>query len=334
MNSPLSGHREQQDEDAEGEDSPRHAVARARAIVQDGAVIESPPPAEALAWAAQVVGPAASARTVRRLAGGTHAATHLLRTERPTRELVLRRFPPGDEAAAREARVLEALDGLDGWAPRLVGADPDGSRIGEPATLITRLSGHADVTPADPDTAAAQLGAALARIHAVPISRLAGFRDVMATAFPLDVRDAGPAAPSLAAAGRRLAEQQPVLTHYDFWSGNVLWQDGELTGIVDWSGASLAPRGFDVSWCRLDLVLLHGPAVADTFLDAYQEAAGEAPGEPALWDLFALANSHRSVETWLPNYHDLGRTDLTAAGLRRRHTDWTAARLATWSART
>jgi hypothetical protein len=29
-----------------------------------------------------------------------------------------------------------------------------------------------------------------------------------------------------------------------------------------------------------------------------------------------------------------GRTDLTAAGLRRRHTDWTAARLATWSART
>jgi hypothetical protein len=58
---------------------------------------------------------------------------------------------------------------------------------------------------------------------------------------------------------------------------------------------------FDVSWCRLDLVLLHGPAVADTFLNAYQEAAGEAPGEPALWDLFALANSRRSVETWLPN---------------------------------
>jgi hypothetical protein len=171
VSAPLSGHREQQDEDAEGEDSPRHAVARAHVIVQDGAVIESPPPAEALAWAAQAVGPAASARTVRRLAGGTHAATHLLRTERPAGELVLRRFPPGDEAAAREARVLEALDGLDGWAPRL------------------------------------------------------------------------------AAAGLRLAEQQPVLTHYDFWSGN-------------------------------------------------------------------------------------GRIDLTAVGPRRRHTDWTAARLATWSART
>lgn len=29
----------------------------------------------------------------------------------------------------------------------------------------------------------------------------------------------------------------------------------------------------------------------------------------ALWDLFALANFHHSVETWLPNHHDLGWTD-------------------------
>jgi hypothetical protein len=28
------------------------------------------------------------------------------------------------------------------------------------------------------------------------------------------------------------------------------------------------------------------------------------------------------VETWVPNYRDLGRTDLTAAQLRSRHTEW------------
>jgi hypothetical protein len=92
---------------------------------------------------------------------------------------------------------------------------------------------------------------------------------------------------------------------------------------VDWSGAALAPRGFDVSWCRLDLAILHGPAVADVFLAAYEDAAGTAIPDLVLWDLFALTKSHSTVETWLPNYHDLGRTDLTAIGLRNSHNGWT-----------
>ena len=47
-----------------------------------------------------------------------------------------------------------------------------------------------------------------------------------------------------------------------------------------------------------------------------------------LWDLFAFTNSHQTVETWLANYHDLGRADLTAADLRKRHTGWTMECLA------
>jgi aminoglycoside phosphotransferase (APT) family kinase protein len=261
---------------------------------------------------------------VRRLAGGTHAATHLLRIEPPTRDLVLRRFPLGDKTAAREAQVLTALDGLDGWAPRLIGVDSEGRRFGEPTILITRLPGRADITTVSAEAAAVQLGRTLARIHAVPTARFSALRDGMTAATSSAYAgDAGPAAPILAAHGHRLADQTFVLTHYDYWSGNVLWQDGTVTGIVDWAGASRAPRGFDVSWCRLDLVLLHSPIAAEAFLAAYQETAGEAVPDIALWDLFALKNSYRTVETWLPNYHDLGRLDLTAAELRRRHTVWT-----------
>ncbi|MEU0968403.1 phosphotransferase [Streptomyces sp. NPDC005917] len=196
--------------------------------MQYDAVIKSLPPPAAVAWAAEAAGPAASARTVRRLAGGTHAATHLLRTERPTMEMVLRRFPSGDNAAAHEAQVLKILDGLDGWAPRLVDVDPDGRRFGEPAILITRLPGRADITSASAETTAAQLGRALARIHAVPIARLNTLRDGMVAAATSSAHagDAGPAAPILAAHGHRLAGPRPVLTHYDYWSGNVLWQEG------------------------------------------------------------------------------------------------------------
>jgi aminoglycoside phosphotransferase (APT) family kinase protein len=96
-----------------------------------------------------------------------------------------------------------------------------------------------------------------------------------------------------------------------------------LTGIVDWSGAARAPRGFDVGWCRLDLVLLHGREPADVFLAAYEQAAGVAVPDAAQWDRYAVEKSRHSVERWEPNYTSLGRLDLTAAELRARHTRWT-----------
>jgi hypothetical protein len=51
--------------------------------------------------------------------------------------------------------------------------------------------------------------------------------------------------------------------------------------------------------------------------------------DPLLCDLWAAARSHRDVETWVPNYRDLGRHDLTAAQLRSRHSAWTEHLLST-----
>jgi hypothetical protein len=81
--------------------------------------------------------------------------------------------------------------------------------------------------------------------------------------------------------------------------------------------------GFDAGWCRLDLFLLFDERIADRFLASYQAASGTALPDPLLWDLWAAARSHEMVETWVPNYRDLGRTDLTARELRKRHTAWT-----------
>lgn len=240
---------------------------------------------EQLAWATEVAG--RPVRVVRELPGGTHARTLLITDG--DREMVLRHYPPGDDAPAREAVVLEALDGLDGWAPRLLGVSAERG-----LTLITRLPGTADIRPADPGFAAAELARGLARIHATPAPALREWGD----------------------------EPGRVLTHYDYWSGNVLWDGPKLSGIVDWSGACRAPRGFDVSWCRLDLVLLHGTEVAAVFLDAYERAAGTAIPGVRRWDLLALDSSRERIETWEPNYTGLGRHDLTGAELRARHTRW------------
>lgn len=282
----------------------------------------------AVAQAVALAGPRAAVRHISALAGGTHARTYLIQTLNPELEVILREFPPGDAAACHEAQVLTALEGLGGLAPRLLASGPGGTSPAGPWNLISRLSGAADITPASPPAFAVQLGETLARVHATPQTRLTRLSRVLGQPGGSLMVLGGPAASMVAARQDLLISAPGVLTHYDFWSGNTLWRDGRLTGVVDWSGGAIGPRGFDVGWCRLDLYLLYDQRIADCFLDAYQAASGNALTGSLLWDLWAVARSYQDVESWVPNYHDLSRSDLTATELRRRHTQWSRHLLA------
>jgi aminoglycoside phosphotransferase (APT) family kinase protein len=287
-----------------------------------------PRSAEAVERAAGLAGSDAAVRAIRPLVGGTHARTWLIQTANPERELILREFPAGDEAAWSETRILTALAGLGGLAPRLLASGGGPAAAEGPWVVISRLPGRADITPSQPAEWARQLGQALARIHAVPRRRLTGFPDVLERPGGSPAALHGPAATLISGCWHLLTDAPRVLTHYDYWSGNTLWDNGTLTGVVDWSGAALGPPGFDVGWCRLDLYLLYGEHIADQFLDSYLAASEQSVPDPVLWDLWAAARSHHDVEDWVPNYRDLGRRDLTAAELRNRHTAWTKHLLA------
>jgi aminoglycoside phosphotransferase (APT) family kinase protein len=189
--------------------------------------------------------------------------------------------------------------------------------------LISWLDGEADITPSDPDAWAAQLGRALARVHAAPSDRLSGLPSVFDRGGGSREGLDGPAAEGVRSSWPRITASPDVLTHSDYWSGNVVWRDGVLTGIVDWSGGARGPRGFDVGWCRLDLYLLFGELVADVFLAAYEDAIGHPLADSALWDGWALSRSYDAVTSWAPNYQPLGRADLDERELRRRHFQWT-----------
>jgi aminoglycoside phosphotransferase (APT) family kinase protein len=259
-----------------------------------------------------------------RLEGGQHAGTWRVDTASPALTVVVRQFPAGDLAGAREQQVLRWLDGLGGLAPVLLGSDLAGRWSESPTTLISWLDGHADITPSDPDAWATQLGHALATVHAVPCDRLSSLPSVFDQRGGSREVLHGPLATRIRCGWSRIAAVPDVLTHCDYWSGNVVWRDGRLTGIVDWSGAARGPLGFDVGWCRLDLYLLFDDRVADVFLEAYEDATGHPVLDMALWDGWALARSHHTVETWAPNYRPLGRADLDSDELRRRHSLWTS----------
>jgi aminoglycoside phosphotransferase (APT) family kinase protein len=285
---------------------------------------ERSPSAGALEQVRALAGSSAAIDSVAILEGGQHAATWRVGTANPALTVVVRQFPVGDSAGECETRVLRALDGLGGLAPVLLGSDLAGRWSECPTTLISWLDGDADIAPADPDAWATQLGHILASVHALPRDRLSAlpslFDDRGGSPELLD----GPLATRVRAAWSQITASSEVLTHGDYWSGNVVWRDGVLSGVVDWSGATRGRRGFDVGWCRLDLYLLFDERVADVFLAAYEDAIGHPVGDMALWDGWAVARSHDMVESWVANYQPLGRADLDEDELRRRHSQWTS----------
>ncbi|GAB3430636.1 phosphotransferase family protein [Flindersiella endophytica] len=249
---------------------------------------------------------------VRPLAGGQHATTLLVADA--TSQYVVRAFPPADDAAAREAEILERVSSLGALVPQFVAHSED---FPQPVIVTSAISGTAPEPTLPLEAVASQLAAALARVH-----QLEGTGLRTAPARP-------PSGDSeIAARARRewdrLDTSETVLTHYDYWCGNALWDAGQLTGIVDWSGARNAPRGVDVAWCRLDLVLLGSPDAAEHFLAEYEHHSRQPLPDVNAWDVQAAAQATSAVESWLPNYHGIGRADLTAGMLRERMDAWIA----------
>lgn len=285
---------------------------------------EGMPSSGALEEIRRLAGPSSVVAGVGRLEGGQHAETWRVDTENPATSVVVRQFPEDDPAPLREQGVLRALDGLGGLAPVLLGGDLSGRWSEHPTSLISRLDGEPDITPADPGRWARELGRGLAAVHAVPGERLVELPSVFDGRGGSEEILAGPLAAEVRSRWSQIVAPPEVLTHGDYWSGNVVWRDEKLTGIVDWSAGARGPRGFDLGWCRLDLVLLFDEQVADDFLAAYEAETGQGIDDVRLWDCWAAARSEDTVASWVPNYAPLGRTDLDEDELLRRHARWTA----------
>ena len=286
--------------------------------------LEVQPSSGAVEAVRRLAGSSAVIAAVTRLEGGQHADTWRVDTKDPALSVVVRQFPVGDPGGAREQLVLRTIDGLGGLAPALLDGDLDGRWSNRPTSLISLLDGEADITPTDPDRWAAELGRALATVHSVRDDRLAGLPSILDGTRGSQEALLGPLAGQVRAGWATIVAAPEVLTHSDFWSGNVVWRRRELTGVVDWSGGARGPYGFDLGWCRLDLMLLFDERIADVFLHAYEAATGQVVDDVTLSDSWATARSHAIVETWVPNYAPLGRIDLDEAELRRRHSLWTA----------
>jgi aminoglycoside phosphotransferase (APT) family kinase protein len=237
-------------------------------------------------------------------------------------------------AASRYWAAITGLSSSDLPVPAPVYIDPTGALIGVPVLVITRMPGEPSPPPTNRTAWIGELAGGLARIHSFDAASFpSSFRrgeSAVDHAARL-VRRHSPeiagelgseVAAALVASAPRAGTAQPTLIHGDYWFGNTLWSEGggprpRLSAILDWSAARLADPAFDLASIRMDLAIVLGGDAGELFLERYGER-GSLPEHQSFWDLIVGIAGLALVDEWLPTYHALGWTHLTADDARTR----------------
>lgn len=185
---------------------------------------------------------------------------------------------------------------------------------GKPAALVTRLPGRSlqDPHPAH----CAELGALLARMHLAGRSYSAFLENPRGPKWwRLAARDV---APFLDDAKRKLLEAElafqaeqrfPDLprgpVHADLFRDNTLWEDGRISGVVDFYFAGVDCFLYDVAVCANDWCLDGAGLQAErlrAFLGAYNAVRPFTAHERAAWLAMLRA---AALRFWLSRLYDL-----------------------------
>jgi aminoglycoside phosphotransferase (APT) family kinase protein len=268
-----------------------------------------------------------------RLESGLSCTMDVLR-EGSTRMILRRYDPPGEstkvDGVERETRALELLQRANIPAPAPIWADREGV-FGEPALLISYVDGSPDLTPSNPFDWAEQLAGTLARIHDLRLDerdaelfRLAGDEEMDWIQENLEDVLEHPLGEELlrrrVALGQREGDADSVFIHADYWPGNTLWSDGDLTAVIDWESPCTGDRAMDVAYCSLDIRYLGMDKVAERFVAAYREASGDPLPNLALWEAVGLCRPMPDIAIWVPAWTAMGRP-MTEDQARDRYSD-------------
>ena len=220
----------------------------------------------------------------------------------------------GNTDVYRQAPLLRGLYAAGLPVPDVPFASPDEDLLGTPFIVMEKLPGRVFVAW-EPDASFSrevdavrslwlQAARMLARIHTVDWQKiLADWEAPRSLREELDrwapvLRHAkdptwGDEGPALHHAGETLhavltqgfPDERPiVVVHGDFQPGNILFQNGQAMGVIDWELASIGAQGADLGWLLMmsDAAAWHpgwrpvAPVGREELIDAYRAEGGPA----------------------------------------------------------
>jgi aminoglycoside phosphotransferase (APT) family kinase protein len=254
----------------------------------DRELLRTRPAPDALRWCERCVGPGAVVREVYPLAGGTSSAVHAVDVEDHRgrlHRLVLRRLIKSDwleeepDALYREAAALDVVRSCPLPTPTFVALDAEAEMTDLPALLMTRAPGSTERQPNDLDCYLRKLAEVLPAIDATAVAGEVNMRTYAPAPVTCANRPPGRPSPRCGYAPSRssTAPLRPtgrISSTAITTQGNVLWLDGEVSGVVDWLHVSIGSPLVDVGHCRGNVADLFGMQAADRFLDLYRAVSG------------------------------------------------------------
>ncbi len=247
--------------------------------------------------------------------------THLVTVEfadKPAQKVILRRYNEenGDcvGKAQREFHALKCLQQVDLPTPKPIYLDAEGEVFGSPGIVTAFVDGSVLQAETHGPEWASHIDATarmLARIHKTPISdelrpalmdaneEVSWFlRKETVPEFMQNDPDGAMVWQTVKDLMPQRKVIEPTLIHIDYWSGNVLWHNGEISAVVDWEEAAFGDPGVDVGYCRMELYLEGLNDAADRFLEVYEQEFGQPVANLALWELVASARPMTDPEGW------------------------------------
>lgn len=284
------------------------------------ALLESDPGPEGLSRMATSLG-GGNLKVLGRLVGGLDCSTHLL--AQAGRRLVLKRYKPGAVPARVEFENLAVARFGALPTPEPVALDEAAEWFGTQALVMTALEGKAELFPSDTLQWVGQLATALAAVHETPARDLSVRPEPLWQRWEPWVQPPDDRMRAITAAVRMLKEsaasEKTVFSHGDYHPGNVLFHNGELSGVVDWMRARPEPRQHDVAYCRKDLAVHPGGDLADQFLRAYEAEVGVRLNDMALWDVLCGSRGMQYARRWIPSFAEMN-VDLSGEAILERST--------------
>ncbi|HOA49702.1 MAG TPA: phosphotransferase family protein [Novosphingobium sp.] len=235
-----------------------------------------------------------------RLSGGANMESWLFRAGEGA--YVLRRSPGGLALVGGraidmgiEAGLIRAAQAAGVTAPRVIVEliEADGIGAGFVMEALPGTANPAEIlAAADPAPLVADIGRELAATHAIDPAEVAGLPTMVTAEALADLRrrflEYGGDRPVLALALRWLeanipAPVPPRLVHGDFRLGNLLVEQGRLTGVLDWELAHFGDPHEDLAYGCMTVWRFsrpdrpaYGLGSVEALAQAYAKAGGEA----------------------------------------------------------
>ncbi len=248
----------------------------------------------------------------RRLLGGVSADVFLLQVKDHQgyrAQWVLRQNKKADTqtaasiAISREYELAHALYRQGFCVPEPLAVCLDTTEFGEPFWVMAFISGSTDLGDGDLRARLEAMAEALVQIHKAPISAL---KKLPNRTNPIpELYDYLPSGALWSQLRRLLSDNRfceysgtPSLLHGDFWAGNLIWDQDQLVGILDWEDAAIGDPMCDLATARLEILWKFDDATAQQFTKHYAQRLPIDRWRLALWQVFVGSAALKFMGDW------------------------------------